>query len=329
MPVLVADGSSVGVSTDVLRCLPRACPYCLSQLGLSTSGRSLECLHAFCPYKLASRVKTFARDVGINGMGFNTALKFVQHYDVKSPLDLFTPELSYLGLGDGISEKVSNKLIVEINRAKESLGAVSVADAIRLANIPHVRDVAYTLCAGFDSVEDFFDAVESGGAVWVSERLSGRSGDDVSTAFASEVSVSALLVYNALMLHKDANVSLAGNFTLRDYSVVVSSLSLCISGAVGAPYTSKKDFIQSLGREFPHIEFNEKSSVSKSLDVLVTHSALDHSASVSSKVARARALNRDGFAIPIVTGQQLVDYLKSGADFDDLYAFVSSSNVLM
>ena len=196
---------------------------------------------------------------------------------------------------------------------------------IKIGNMPGIRDSARHLFANYDSLDEFYEDLELGGIDFVQKGLglvgkSTVSGDQYMDDYdedASIVSVKAVEVYNTLIYFRDDLFSAVDYVKIKQLSTAV--INICISTAVGKPYTSKSDFVSKLNNEFgDKVHLNFLSSVSSDCQFLIW----SKEGSMTSKVEKVNRLNekimsKNGVngvdsnteTIKIMTGQEFRDYL--------------------
>lgn len=284
-----------GFSNAFYELLPDMCPEqgCGYPMEMSEVLTKLHCSNPRCPAKVAQRILALLNRLGVVGLGDSGAEKTVQQWDLKSPLEIFeyNPEMCgelYTGFGYDKSVAFYNAL-----QAKRKH---TLAEFVRLANLPGVQTSANDIFGGYDDLEAAYAAIEAGGLGYIKEMLN------------TDSDIRALKVYESLMLYKDdlfQGVNLVeiipvnGGGDMKYYKA-------CVSGEVGCGYGTKAEFYEAVN-SLPGLHVDFLGSVTRDIDFLIWHGD-----KVTSKVTKVRNMQAKGQNIRILRADEFMDFLKEG-----------------
>ena len=360
MSVYVEDlKSETDLPHDFLDCLPAVCPYCGSKTEITESLSKLSCSNSFCVQKEAERLAALVKDLGILDLGEKIAFKIMTEYG-SNPYLIFgyNPEEDGV-LYTGASVAYSQHIYEQVCKHRK----MSLPEYLKYGNIPGVRDSANHLLSGYTDLREFYKDLESGGVSFVqgklgihgkqcsesslgtpeiSEdlydylRLKGRTDseiEEINTVLHSDedeadvqevVSARAAKIYQNLMLYKN---EVFQYIKYVDIQVTSKTVNICISKAVGAPYTSKSDFVTAINNEYgDRVHVTWLSSVTKNCDYLIW----SKTGAPTSKVVKAQRYIDDGVSdIKIVTGIEFKNILESMVKGVEPLASVDYSDVTL
>ena len=287
-----------GLPERFAECLPDTCSVCDSPLWINESLTELQCSNPHCPDKIAMRISMLCDDLDIKFFGDSTIRKFMDYYEVDSPLCIFGLHPGMV-VGEGISMEASDKIINQIDAKRK----FTLWEYVMYANIPYVRTMARKIFQGYSNLDDAYRDIENGGVAFIQKRL-GITAD-------GEVSVQAMRVYKSLIEYKQDLYSCLDDVVIEDLSGV-KELNVVCSDEVGAGFKRKADFYAYMKERFgSRYHFNFLSSVTKSIDFLVWKGADGGMARYTSKVRTVEGWNASGKTnIPIVTAEGLINALK-------------------
>lgn len=293
---LVSDYEKYGLPERFVNSLPIKCDECNSSLVISETMTGLHCSNPRCKSKVIMRIKAICKSLGILDFGESTISKFIDYYGVTNSLDMFELQEGYI-LSDEVSEKVSNKVIKQIEENKNFV----LWEFVQVANLPFVQTSARKIFQGYNNLTDAYRDIEEGGVDFIQEKL-GISKE--------KVSLQALKIYTTLIEFKED--LLEGESHVNIISLEgVKELNVVCSDQVGGGFSKKSEFyayIKSIteGR----LRVNFLSSVSKSIDYLVWAGADGSPARYTSKVQKVENWNERGSDIPIVTASQFIEEIE-------------------
>lgn len=287
-----------GLPYEFAECLPEFCETCGAPLEMRESLTGLTCSNSRCPDKIVMRIKAICGDLGILYFGEAKIREFINYYGVTNPLNVLALKSGML-VSDTTSEEMSEKIISQIEKKKSFL----LWEYVMIANLPYVRTSAQKIFGGYNSLEEAYADIETGGVDFIQEKLGINS--DV------EVSVQAMKIYQSLMEYKedlmeclvDVNiVSLEGK---KEFNVVCSD-------QVGGGFGTKKEFYDYVNSTFADkLHVNFLPSVRQDIDYLVWAGADGSPARYTSKVRTVEGWNSKGKTdIPIVTAQQFIEAME-------------------
>lgn len=293
---LVSDYEKYGLPERFVNSLPVKCDECDSSLVISETMTGLHCSNPRCKSKVIMRIKAICKSLGILDFGESTISKFIDYYGVTNSLDIFELQEGYI-LSDEVSEKVSNKVIKQIEENKNFV----LWEFVQVANLPFVQTSARKIFQGYNNLTDAYEDIEEGGVDFIQDKL-GISKE--------KVSLQALKIYTTLMEFKED--LLEGESHVNIISLEgVKELNVVCSDQVGGGFSKKSEFyayVKSIteGR----LRVNFLSSVSKNIDYLVWAGADGSPARYTSKVQKVENWNERGSNIPIVTASEFIEEIE-------------------
>lgn len=291
--------------------LPLACPFCDAELMMNDGFTQLRCTNVYCSSKVTQRLVAICQDLGVKFLGESAALKLVQDFELAYPLAVFEmlPQVSnkFLPVQDQyltsavVQEKVVSQLQQALNRV------ITLPELVRLHHIPGIQTQAYALFEGFTSVSDAYDFYVKEGIAGVQKRLTG----DLADGEFSTVGVRAVQIFDTLMQFQAELLYGDQIFTVAQQSV--PSVTVVVSDAAGAPFVSKPQFYAALEEVFAgRVSFIKGNAVTKAkTDVLVWAGSVGEMQRVTSKVKKAHTYNSSGSRIPVVSGVELMVWLRA------------------
>lgn len=279
-------------------CLPEVCDVCGSPLWIKESLTELQCSNPRCPDKIAMRISMICDDLNIKYFGDSTIRKFMDYYMVTNPMCIFALEKGMV-VSDEISQEVSDKIINQIVEKRNFL----LWEYVMYSNLPYLKTNAKKIFQGYNTLEDAYRDIESGGVDFIQQKL-GIKCD-------GEVSVQAMKVYSTLMEYKpdlfesivDVNIVNLGN---------VKEIDVVCSDEVGSGFKRKADFYDYVKENFgDKVHVNFLGSVKKSINYLVWKGADGSPARYTSKVRTVEGWNESGKTnIPIVSAEQFINIMR-------------------
>lgn len=285
---------------EFIAVLPDYCPTCGAVTEMSPSLTGLHCSNPRCPDKLMMRIRAICTSMNITDFGESTIEKFLDYYEVDSPLNIFGLELG-MPIYEGASLELSMKIERQIDEKKHFL----LWEYVQIANIPGVQTTARTIFQGYQSLEDAYEDIEAGGIQFIQDKLGVHSED-------GEVSIRAMKVYSALMEYKDELFENINDVYITTITEDMVELNVVCSDQVGGGFKNKPAFYAYMKDKYKgRIHFNFLSSVNKQIDYLVWAGADGSPARYTSKVRTVEGYQAKGLDIPILTAIQLIEELDS------------------
>lgn len=294
---LIEIGRAQGYSEEFLAELPTECVACGMPTVMRPSFTTLSCSNPRCSVKVASRVVAICKKMGVLGVGQSVAEKMVDFYELTNPLAV----LEFSDIEDGSYYSVYEGSPLSLNKSVgEAVHAylqkpMTLSEYVSLAYLPGIQDSASKIFANYASLDEAYTDIEEGGIPFIQQRL-GISLDRVSLR-AGQV-FETLLEFKSDLYAEIETVRLLSDAiqgTLRE-------LRVCISDSAGAPYVSKRDFMNQADavalQQGIHITW--ASSVTKTLDYLV-HAGDRY----TNKLAKA-----ESYGIPVLTGFDFITVLE-------------------
>lgn len=295
----VTELTAMTLPQAFLDCLPKTCPFCGAYTEITEGLTALTCSNPMCKSKLAERMKAMLDDIGVKNLGTSKCQAFIEAYNIKSPYALFefcntdgtAKNVLYAGCSKEFSDEIARQLADKRNK--------QLWEFVRIGNLPGIRDSAKKLFGGYSDINIFYKDLadtQRGGILFI-QRLLGI--DSTITGYYDKqtgdcaLSVKAVDIYNTLCAAKGELCHYQQFFNIITV-LADSSVDICISSAVGAPYKTKADFTNQMVQLYgDSICINRLSSLTKQCDALVWSKV----GAPTSKVEKARKQGT-----PIVTG---------------------------
>lgn len=288
---------SLGLPERFADCLPEYCEVCGSPMEISDSLTGLHCSNPRCKDKMVMRVLSLVKDLGILTFGEKNIEKFLDTYDIDSPMDIF-------GLQKGspiidVSQKVVDCVVDQLQAKKKML----LWEYVMFTNIPHVRTSARKIFQGYEDIEEALSDIEHGGVPFIQKKL-GLAGDE------NGLSVQAIKVYNSIMEFKEDLLKGIEYVEIIRLGGILE-LNVVCSDQVGGRFAKKAEFYAYVNNTFADkVHVNFLPAVNKSIHYLVWAGADGSPARYTSKVKTVEGYNAKGANIPIVTAEQFIEIMK-------------------
>lgn len=287
-----------GLPYEFSECLPEFCETCGAPLEIRESLTGLSCSNPRCPDKVVMRIKAICQDLGILYFGESKIREFIEYYGVTNPLNVLALKSGML-ISETTSEEMSEKITSQIEKKKNFL----LWEYVMIANIPYVRTSAQKIFGDYDSLEDAYIDIETGGVDFIQGKL-GITSD-------LETSVQAMKIYQSLMEYKEDLLE-----CLVDVNIISMEgkreLNVVCSDQVGDGFGTKKEFYDYINSTFAdNLHVNFLPSVRQDIDYLVWAGADGTPARYTSKVRTVETWNAKGKTnIPIVTASQFIEEME-------------------
>lgn len=317
--MLVSDLVDFDLPEEFLECLPTECPFCGYPTEITAGLTALSCSNPFCSSRVGERMVAMLTDLGVKNLGPAKCQQFILTYQVRSPYALFAfakrDGTATNVLSAECSKEFSDGIAAQINEKRSML----LWEYVRIGNLPGIRDSAKKLFQNYTSIEAFYADMENqqtGGINFIARLLDIRAEDtgykDLNSADYYACSTKAIDVFKTLVQAKEELTYYQQYFDFK--TITGAIVNICISTAVGKPYTSKADFIFKMNEAYDgSIHINKLSSVTKQCDVLVWSKV----GAETNKVQKAKKAD-----VPIVTGATfdtvMQAYLAKGGDIKEL-----------
>jgi NAD-dependent DNA ligase len=294
--------------------------HCGGELEITETLTKLYCPNPFCPEKGVQRAQAMLKDLGVLNLGVAKIRRIMENFDIYNPYFLFAYEPEEDGtLFDGCSMEFSYKIFEQLERVR----TMHLWEYVKYGNFPGIRDGARKMLEGYSSLEEFYDDLEDGGIAFVQDKLGIKKGSKVSdTLFGSAyedleldlldgsaitisdvdntVSILCIQVYQTLMVFKEQLFEFIESVDIRSASM--RSMNICISTSVGAPYKSKKEFVDTMNEKYgSQIYINKLDSLTKDCECLVCSTPN----ATTNKVRKAK-----DWGIPILTGVEFEEMIQ-------------------
>ena len=174
--------------------LPEVCSIdgCDGQMELSEVLTGLHCNNPKCPGKMAGRVLSLLNTLRVRSVTEHVALRIVQERNITNPFMLFTYDPTEGALCEGFSIGKSSLVAEQLQMYRQ----MSLSRYLQLACLPYIRESAFALSNGYQSLADLYADIEQGGLGFIADRLGIPVEGDT-------VSYRVVRVYDVLMQYKD------------------------------------------------------------------------------------------------------------------------------
>jgi hypothetical protein len=322
-----SGGSTSPFPQEFLDCLPSECSICGAPTEVTDTLSLLRCSNPQCGGKATKRLVTMLKDLGIINMGPSKCDSFLANFGVSTPYAIFMYEPDVDGpLYDSCSMDFSSGIFDQVNEKRSML----LWEYVKIGNLPGIRDSARKMLSHYDDLHVFFEDLEAGGIGFVQELLSIKgkpSNGDIAdedgyymglSDSSDSVSVKAVATYQTLMEYKEELLQAVGSVHIVPLDTEV--VNLCISRAVGAPYSSKNEFVAEINSKFDGVvRFNLLDSVSKDCQYLIWAGSGNPTPKVN-KVNKMndkrrlenvnQGLDEEYGLIPILAGKEFFDLME-------------------
>ena len=191
------------------------------------------------------------RSIGVKDLGEARAEKWVLNFGITNPLDIFTYEPDTDGqMDDSISLELSNKIVAQFKKRNK----FTLAEFVRVANLPNIQMSAFALFGQFDDLAEAYKHIEQGGVEYVRDCLS------IKDKGTEDISIRSLKVYDSLMTYKDDLFEgIEYVEIIKLHTEGMKTLKAVCSTEVGEPFRTKADFYATCNNLYPniHIEFGK------------------------------------------------------------------------
>lgn len=316
MPTLVEDLHEVfpNLPEEFLDTLLERCVFCNSKTTISETLTSLMCSNPRCSSKISERIDAICKKLGILGMGPSTRYDFIETYSVTNPMDIFDLKEGML-LGENIGFDRSKKVIDQVLSIKNGQEFL-LWEAVAVQNLPGIQTSAQKIFRGYDDIYKAYEDIEDGGIAFINDKLGHSQGTAVGAdsylESTEQYGVRAISIYNTLIQFKDDIIEGVEylNIVSNDMGIEVTAV---VSDQVGGRWSTKNEFYNFCKEKFKgRYHFNFAGSVSmKSTEFLIWAGADGSPARHTSKVSKVTSYNEKGACIPILTGEQFVEFMES------------------
>lgn len=302
-----------GYSVSFYDSIPSICPEpdCGYPMEMTEVLTQLHCSNPRCPSKVIQRLNAITKQLGIKDFGEARITSFVNYWGLRNPLLIFGFVPSEDGqLSDDISMELSEKICLAFHSKK----SFTLAEYVRIANLPFIQTSASAIFGDYDDLLEAYKDIEAGGIPFIQSKLSIEKED---------ISVRALNVYDSLMTFKsDLIQALDDVEIIKTHEDASINIRAVVSDEVGSGFATKAEFYQTCNSMFDNVHIEFLGAVNKSIDYLIWAGADGSPARYTNKVKKVEAYNtkynehalqnklRDGeHHIFIMTASQFIDEL--------------------
>lgn len=272
-------------------CVEEGCNF---PMEMNETLTQLHCSNPRCPAKIVQRLDAMTKQLGVKDFGEARIAKFVAR-GVSNPLWIYNYDIAEDGeLGDGISLDLTEKIINQF-QAKKSF---TLAEYVRIANIPNVQTSATAIFGDYDDILEAYEDIEKGGVPFIQSKLNIEK---------SEISVRAVTVYNSLMEFKNDLISSIDDVEIiKTHADDTIYLRAVVSDEVGSGFKTKAEFYHTCNNLYPNLHIEFLGSVNKSIDYLIWAGADGSPARYTNKVQKVQKYNTD-YAKKVAENKPLKD----------------------
>lgn len=289
---------------EFLNCLPENCPdsRCNALIEIQETLTGLHCSNPKCPTKVAKRIDAIAKTLGIKDLGIAKANGFINKHNTTNPLAIFGfTTANGDTFDDSTSLEVSKKLEERIQAKKD----FTLWEYIKTANLPYIQTSAMHLFGEYDSLDDAYAPIKSGGVEYIREKLQiGTEGT---------VSVKALKIYTTLLEFEEdlregiQYVNIIQTKGKKTYKIVISQ-------EVGSGFKTKNEYYNYVNRLNEQVRVEKLSSTNKSMDYLIWAGANNPDGyRETNKVKQVRKWIENGSNIKILSPDEFIEIVKGGS----------------
>lgn len=308
-----------------LDALPKNCPECGSPTLITSALTRLYCPSEDCGGKVAKRLLALTKDLGVKEFGEKTIRKFLTKFNLKNPYYIF----AYNPIdGDGtITDEASMETSVKIYNQFQQRKAMQLWEYVKVGNLKGLRDRALPIFGEYDDLAKFYEDFEQGGVGFIQSKLdieaSNTSGVSVvaveltNTLTHNKASLFACLDYVDIIKNETTQTIIAEDGTEQQVASEKKVFNICMSTAIGNPYTSKEHFAHTVKTRFSdHCVINVIGGVSEICDVLIWAGGAETTkvTNARKKNAKRQKLRDAGQEAPpdimILSGLQFEQYLE-------------------
>ena len=288
---------------DFLDCLPKTCPDCGMPMEMSETLTGLHCSNVRCPSKVIQRLVSITNALGVKDFGEARAEKFIYHFGITNPLNIFAYEPEVDGaMADDISLDMSKKIADQFREKNK----FTLAEFVKIANLPNVQMSAFDIFGDFDDLSEAYAKIETGGVEYIRDKL------NIKDSGTETLSVRAIKVYESLMTYKDDLFDAVTDVEIiKVHTENMKTLKAVCSDEVGSPFRTKAEFYATCNNSYPNVHIEFGNSVTKKTDFLVWAGADGSPARLTNKAKKAKAYQEKGVGIKIVTAMEFLSILTS------------------
>ena len=94
--------------------IPSVCPICKAQL--ARYGKYLECINPKCPARKSQEIEHFFKALNVQELGLKTIEKFMDVFEIASPIDFYNLKTEQIAPLDGFGDKSANNIVSGIQK---------------------------------------------------------------------------------------------------------------------------------------------------------------------------------------------------------------------
>lgn len=242
----------------------------------------LRCSNENCNLSNGRRLLQFFKDLQYKGIGIATCNDLCSAWDFNNPLNIFmySPD-------DGpLLKSMNSEKTMEVYKFLQKV-ELPMWQFIRLANIG-IRDNALKVAGDFQSFKSFYDFLETQEkpVLYISKKLG-----------HSDIGISALNTYEALMQYKDSFLEVEPYLNIKQRNKL---LVIAISKELSIGLT-KDEFVKRMSQKYD-VDIHRVDSVSKSIFCLINDDG-----DKTIKVRKAESMG-----VPIYTSSEFTNILEKG-----------------
>lgn len=298
-----------------LESLPTYCFDCNSPMEISEVLTGLHCSNPRCKSKVAQRLFALCQNIGVKDIGRKRAESFIDTYGIENPLLIFAYEPEVDGaLCDGVSLERSIEIMQQFSDKKN----YTLAEYVRIANLPFLQTSCISIFGDYNTLEEAYKDIESGGVEFIRDKLDIKKGDTEIGNFVKDVSIRAIKIYETLMLYKEDLFQALPYINIINSNTDLVCLKAVCSDEVGYPYKTKNEFYHLVNNLYSNLHVEFLPAVTKNIDYLIWAGADGKTqARYTNKVKKVEGWNKkyretnQGKEIPIVTASEFLGILQN------------------
>ncbi len=94
--------------------IPNVCPICKSKI--TRNGKYLECINQKCPARKSQEIEHFFKALNVQELGLKTIEKFMDVFEITSPIDFYNLKVEQIAPLDGFGDKSASNIVSGIQK---------------------------------------------------------------------------------------------------------------------------------------------------------------------------------------------------------------------
>lgn len=259
--MLVREYKQMDDDVQFTMLLPEKCPECGGDMVMSDVLTHLHCSNERCITRIVKRLTAMLSQMGVKGMGKESAKKFFQFYGIVNPLAILSYEPQDGDYGVGLT--TAHSIYEQINEHRK----MTLWEYVRYANLPNIQSSALQIFGGYDDLDSAYKDIEAGGMNFIKEKIGVDKNDTIS--------LRALKIYQTLKEYKNELMECLGFVEIIPVNKVnVEVMQVVCSDEVGGRFKTKNEFYAYVNNNQPEgVHVNFLPSLTKKTHVLIWNGA--------------------------------------------------------